>query len=107
MPSERLQKILARAGLGSRRDCDEMIAQGLVTVNGETAVPGQQADATRDQIRVNGARLPKQEPLVYIALNKPYGVISSREAQDERQTVTELVGAAERLYPVGRLDADS
>ncbi|MBI4770464.1 MAG: rRNA pseudouridine synthase [Chloroflexi bacterium] len=107
MSHERLQKILARAGLGSRRACEALIEQGRVRVNGQVARLGQGADPARDQIQVDGAPLPAPQRPVYIALNKPAGVVCSRAAQDDRPTVIELVPRPERLYPVGRLDADS
>ena len=104
---ERIQKILARAGLGSRRDCESLIVAGRVTVNGRTAVIGEKADATRDRIAVDGDLLPLSEPLVYIALYKPRGVISAVSSPEDRQTVRDLVEVPGRLYPVGRLDVDS
>ena len=107
MEAERLQKILARAGLGSRRACDALIAEGRVTVNGKVAVPGQKADPARDEIAVDAVKLGRAEQLRYVMLNKPRGVVSTVTAQDDRQTVRDLVNLEERLYPVGRLDADS
>jgi 23S rRNA pseudouridine2605 synthase len=104
---ERLQKILARAGLGSRRACEAMIAEGRVTVNGRMATLGQKADPRRDEIAVDGARLGRPERLRYVMLHKPRGAVSSLEAQGDRPTVRDLVPLEERLYPVGRLDVDS
>jgi 23S rRNA pseudouridine2605 synthase len=104
---ERLQKILARAGLGSRRACDALIAEGRVKVNGVPAVTGQKADPARDEIVVDGTRLGRPERLRYVMLHKPRGVVSSLSAQGQRETVRDLVDLEERLYPVGRLDADS
>ena len=104
---ERLQKILAKAGLGSRRACEELIEKGRVTVNGKRAELGQKADPAHDRIRVDGSRLPQPERLVYVALNKPRGVVASLAAQDQRQTLSDLAPRTERLYPVGRLDVDS
>jgi 23S rRNA pseudouridine2605 synthase len=104
---ERLQKILARAGLGSRRACDALIAEGRGLVNGQPAVPGTRADPAHDDIVVDGQRLRQAEPLRYVMLNKPRGVVSSLNAQGSRQTVRDLVPLEGRLYPVGRLDADS
>jgi len=104
---ERLQKILAQAGYGSRRSCEELIVQGRVRVNGRRAELGQKADVSRDQVSVDGETIARLEKLTYIALHKPVGVVSSLAAQGERQTVTDLVPAAVRLYPVGRLDVDS
>ena len=104
---ERLQKILARAGLGSRRSCEVLIEQGRVTVNGARAELGQRADPAHDRIAVDGQPLAAAEKLTYIMLNKPRGVVSSLAPQGERQTVRDLVPLDVRLYPVGRLDVDS
>jgi 23S rRNA pseudouridine2605 synthase len=104
---ERLQKILARAGYGSRRACEQMILEGRVTVNGRLASLGQKADLEKDQIRVDGRPVRASEPKVYIVLHKPRNVISSTVAQDRRRTVRDLVPLPGRLFPVGRLDADS
>lgn len=106
--AERLQKILARAGYGSRRACEEMIAQGRVTVDGRIARLGEKADPTRQEIRVDGALLRKEaEPPTYIALYKPRGVISTVSDPQGRRTVRDYIPLPQRLYPVGRLDADS
>ncbi len=107
MPEERLQKILARAGKGSRRACEVFIAEARVTVNGKTAVLGTKADAAKDHISLDGKLIPRAEPLVYIALHKPRRVISAVASRDERPTVIDLVDVPERIYPVGRLDFDS
>jgi 23S rRNA pseudouridine2605 synthase len=104
---ERLQKILAQAGYGSRRACEAFILQGRVTVNGQPATLGQKADPRVDRVAVDGSPIQAPEALTYVALNKPRGVVSSLGAQDNRQTVRDLVDLPERLYPVGRLDADS
>jgi 23S rRNA pseudouridine2605 synthase len=104
---ERLQKILARAGLGSRRACEELIEAGRVSVNGKPAVLGNKADPQIDRILVDGKPVQTAEPLKYIALYKPRGVLSTVDAPDRRTTVRELVDEPERLYPVGRLDVDS
>ncbi|MFZ6029346.1 MAG: pseudouridine synthase [Chloroflexota bacterium] len=104
---ERLQKILAHAGFGSRRTCETLITAGRVRVNGQIAVLGQKADAATDTITVDGTAIPAAEPLVYIALHKPRGVLSAVEAPDPRPTVRDLVEAEGTLYPVGRLDLDS
>lgn len=104
---ERVQKVMARAGLGSRRACEALIQAGRVTVNGRTPELGATVDPLQDEIRVDGERLARAESPVYVALYKPVGVISTLRAQDGRPTVRELVPLAERLYPVGRLDADS
>jgi 23S rRNA pseudouridine2605 synthase len=104
---ERLQKILARAGLGSRRGSEELIVQGRVTVNGKRAELGQKADQAVDQIIVDGLPLAAPQKLTYVLLHKPRGVVSSLTPQGNRQTVRELVPQEARLYPVGRLDVDS
>jgi 23S rRNA pseudouridine2605 synthase len=106
---ERLQKILAQAGYGSRRACELIIQAGRVRVNGETATLGQKADAPGDKITVDGRPLAAAEALVYVALHKPRNVVSTveREAGDNRQTVKDLVKLPEHLHPVGRLDFDS
>ncbi|HVN16130.1 MAG TPA: pseudouridine synthase [Anaerolineales bacterium] len=106
---ERLQKILAQAGYGSRRACELIIDAGRVRVNGKVAILGQKADAAADKITVDGKAIPRVESMVYIALNKPRNVLSTveREAGDDRQTVRDLVDVPERIYPVGRLDFDS
>ncbi len=104
---ERLQKILAQAGYGSRRACEEFILAGRVTVNGKTATLGQKADPRVDRVAIDGAQVALPETLTYVAVHKPRGVVSSLVAQGNRQTVRELVSLPERLYPVGRLDVDS
>jgi 23S rRNA pseudouridine2605 synthase len=107
MPEERLQKILARAGLGSRRACEDLIAAGRVYVNGKMATLGMKADPEGDRIEVDGRPIQAREPLTYVALYKPRGVISAVKSPDPRPTVRDLVPLAGRLYPVGRLDVDS
>jgi 23S rRNA pseudouridine2605 synthase len=104
---ERIQKIMARAGLGSRRACEELIAAGRVRVNGQVASLGAKADAARDKIEVDRQLIVGGEALVYIALYKPRGVISAASSPDARPTVRDLVPESGRLYPVGRLDFDS
>ncbi|RPI33396.1 MAG: rRNA pseudouridine synthase [Chloroflexota bacterium] len=104
---ERLQKILARAGYGSRRANEELINQGRVSVNGKIAILGTKADPATDHIAVDGKPVRVEEQLVYIALYKPRGVISAAESPDPRKTVLDLVPVPERVYPVGRLDVDS
>ena len=110
MPQERLQKIIAQAGITSRRAAEELIDQGQVTVNGQPATIGSKADPAIDLIRVDGELLKiASVPLVYMMLNKPTGVVSATQAQrqEKRRTVLDLVPVEERVYPVGRLDADS
>jgi 23S rRNA pseudouridine2605 synthase len=103
---ERIQKLLAQAGYGSRRACEEFIIAGRVKVNGVVAELGQKADLLFDKVTLDGTPLPKAEALTYIALYKPRNVISASEDQ-EKQTVRDLVNVEGHLYPVGRLDYDS
>lgn len=106
---ERLQKLLAQAGYGSRRACEEFIMAGRVRVNGQAATLGQKADLAVDRVTLDGKALPKAESLsyIYIALYKPRNVLSAAEGQDERETVRDLIPLDGHLYPVGRLDFDS
>lgn len=104
---ERLQKILARAGYGSRRSCEDLISRGQVTVNGQIATLGMKADPETDRIELNNQLVNKPEPLKYIAVYKPRGIISAAKSPEGRRTVRDLVDDSGRLYPVGRLDADS
>ena len=104
---ERLQKILARAGYGSRRACEEIIERGRVRVNGQAAGLGSKADAHLDKITVDGRQIASAEQLVYVILYKPRGVLSAVSSDDDRQTVRDLVPLPGTLYPVGRLDFDS
>jgi len=104
---ERLQKILAQAGLGSRRACEDIISAGRVTVNGQIANLGMKADPARDRIFVDGQLVKARQPLVYIAIYKPRGVLSTVTAPDPRPTVRDLIPIPDTIYPVGRLDVDS
>ncbi len=104
---ERLQKILARAGYGSRRKCEEIISAGRVRLNGRPAGLGDKADASVDKIVVDGRALKAAEELVYVALYKPRGVLSTVADPSERRAVRELIPLPGTLYPVGRLDFDS
>jgi 23S rRNA pseudouridine2605 synthase len=104
---ERVQKILARAGLGSRRACEALIVAGRVHVNGQAAELGSKADPDADIITVDGHKVAVAEPLVYIAVHKPRGVLSAVDAPDPRPTVRTLVPLPGTLYPVGRLDVES
>lgn len=106
---ERLQKLLAQAGYGSRRACEELIRSGRVFVNGRPAVLGQKADPVTDRVTVDGKPLPKPENPTVIALYKPRYVLSTvkKEKGDTRRTVRDLVDVSQRLYPVGRLDWES
>ena len=106
---ERLQKILAQAGYGSRRACEDFITAGRVRVNGKIAELGQKADPAVDKITVDGRPIAAVESLTYIALNKPRMVLSTVEAErgDDRKTVRDLIDIPEHVYPVGRLDFES
>jgi len=104
---ERIHKLLAHAGHGSRRSCEELIASGRVTVNGQVVTVGDKATLGSDDIRVDGRRV-RAERKVYLLLNKPKGVICTNRDPYGRRKVTDLMaGVGERVYPVGRLDADS
>lgn len=107
MAEERLQKILARVGYGSRRANEELILAGRVRVNGEIATLGSKADIQNDEIVVDGTAIPKPEKLVYIALNKPRGVLSDQAVGDPRKNVRDLIDIRGHLFNVGRLDMDS
>jgi 23S rRNA pseudouridine2605 synthase len=110
MPAERLQKLLARAGVTSRRSAEELIAAGRVTVNDRRASVGMNADAARDRIAVDGVPLQAAPPAVYLALHKPRGYLSSTRDERGRRSVLALLpsaGSRGRLWPVGRLDVDS
>lgn len=107
MEPERLQKVLARIGLGSRRYCEELIEDGLVTVNGEVAILGARVDIDVDQVEVGGVPVGVKPGLVYYLLNKPTGVVSTASDTRGRPTVVSLVPDEPRVFPVGRLDADT
>ncbi len=104
---ERLQKLLAQAGYGSRRACEEFITAGRVRVNGKVAILGQKADLAMDKVTMDGKPLAARKQLTYIALYKPRNIISSVDDEVGRKTVRDLIPETERLYPVGRLDWDS
>jgi 23S rRNA pseudouridine2605 synthase len=103
----RLQKVLAQVGLGSRRVCEEMIADGRVTVDGVVAELGRRVDPDTARIAVDGVALSVRPGLVTYLLNKPAGVVSTASDPSGRRTVVDLVPAEPRVHPVGRLDADS
>jgi len=109
MAEERLQKLIARAGLCSRREADRMIQEGRVTVNGTVAQPGDRADLARDHVKVDGKRLPSPEPQRYLLVYKPRGVMTTCDDPEERTTIVDLVRPVvrERVFPVGRLDYHS
>ncbi len=104
---ERLQKVLARAGLGSRRTCEELIDDGRVVVNGSVAVLGRRVDVECDSVEVDGVPLGVRPGLVYYLLNKPTGVVTTAEDTHGRPTVIEMVPDEPRVHPVGRLDMDT
>lgn len=105
---ERLQKILSARGVASRRKAEEMIQNGLVTVNGVTAALGDTADPDTDEIRIDGRPLPKQERYIYLILNKPRGYVTTLSDEKGRPNAAQLVAdCGARVYPVGRLDMDS
>ncbi len=104
---ERLQKILARTGLASRRVVEDLIAEGRVTVNGEVAILGRRADPETDRIEVDGALIGLRPDAVWYLLNKPAGVVTTASDPQGRPTVVELVPDDVRVFPVGRLDTDT
>ena len=104
---ERLQKILAHAGFGSRRACEDLITAGRVTVNGQVANIGSKADLQVDQIKLDGKLIKPPEAYQYIILYKPRGVLPTVSSPDPRPTVRDLVPVQGTLYPVGRLDVES
>ncbi len=104
---ERLQKVLSRAGFGSRRVCDDLIAAGRVTVNGEVAVLGRRVDAEADKVTVDAVATSVGTGFVYYLLNKPAGVISTAADPQGRPTVIDFVPSDPRVFSVGRLDLDT
>jgi 23S rRNA pseudouridine2605 synthase len=103
----RLQKVLAQAGLGSRRVCEDLIERRRVRVNGQVAELGRRVDPEVDVVEVDGAQIGVRAGLVHYVLNKPTGVITTAADTHGRPTVLDLVPAEPRVFPVGRLDADS
>jgi 23S rRNA pseudouridine2605 synthase len=107
-PGDRLQKVLAAAGVGSRRACEELIAAGRVTVDGRVAALGDKVDPAGVVIHVDGERVATDPRLVYLAMNKPRGVVSTMDDERGRAAVADYLGRVEqRVFHVGRLDADS
>jgi 23S rRNA pseudouridine2605 synthase len=104
---ERLQKILARAGYGSRRSCEDLITAGRVFVNGKRAELGSKADPQADKIMVDGHRVKLPQDFVYYAVYKPRNVLSTTAGPDPRPKVTDLVPDGDKLHLVGRLDLES
>jgi len=104
----RLQKVLAAAGVASRRACEIMISEGRVEVNGRLVVEqGTRVDPDRDVIRVDGSRIPPPRRHQYLVLNKPRGVVSTLADPEGRRTLADFLPGRERLFHVGRLDTDS
>lgn len=101
---QRLQKVLARSGVGSRRVCEDYIEAGRVTINGTVATLGDKVDATVDRIELDGALVPVAPGLVHYLVNKPAGVVTTASDPEGRPTIMELVPAEPRVFPVGRLD---
>ncbi len=106
-PPERLQKVLARAGFGSRRVCETLISEGRVAVDGAVAELGARVVPGRSTVTVDGVPIGTLPGLVYYLLNKPRGVVTTASDPQGRATVVELVPRAPRVFPVGRLDADT
>ncbi|HWC39049.1 MAG TPA: pseudouridine synthase [Acidimicrobiales bacterium] len=104
---ERVQKVLASLGFGSRRACEELIVEGRVRVNGERAHLGRRIELATDTVEVDGVPVGVRPDLVYYLLNKPVGVVTTATDPLGRSTVVELVPRRPRVFPVGRLDADS
>jgi len=104
---ERLQKILAQRGFGSRRVCETLIEDGRVTVNGVVAELGRRVDVDTDRVAVDGVEVGVRPDLVYYLLHKPYNVITTAKDPQDRVTVVDLVPSEPRVHPVGRLDLDS
>jgi 23S rRNA pseudouridine2605 synthase len=106
--AERLQKVLAAAGVGSRRACEDLIYRRRVTVDGRVAQLGDKVDPATAVIRVDGERVVTDVRLVYLAMNKPRGVVSTMADEKGRAALADYLGSlTERVYHVGRLDADS
>jgi 23S rRNA pseudouridine2605 synthase len=104
---ERLQKVLARAGIGSRRRCEELIEDGLVTINGRVALLGDRVDVEVDEVAIEGTPIGTAPGLVYYLLNKPIDVVTTASDTHGRPTVVDLVPPEPRVFPVGRLDQDT
>ena len=107
MEPERLQKVLARAGFGSRRACEILIEDGRVTIDGRVATLGDRVDAESQEVRVDGHLAPTRPDAVYILLSKPDGVMTTAADPQGRTTVLDLVSSPVRIFPVGRLDRNT
>ena len=104
---ERLQKVLAAVGFGSRRTCEDLIAAGRVSVNGEVAILGRRVRPDDDLVEVDGAPIGLKPGLVYYVLNKPAGVVTTSADTHGRPTVMDLVPAEPRVFSIGRLDLET
>lgn len=104
---DRLQKVLARAGIGSRRVCEDYIVRRRIRVNGEVAILGRRVHPESDVIEFDHVRVTTRADLVHYLLNKPRGVVTTAHDPQGRQTVLDLVPSEQRIFPVGRLDLDS
>lgn len=107
MEEERVQKILAAAGYGSRRACEQLIADGRVKVNGTIIHLGDKAEAGKDDIRVDNRLIESAQKKIYIAVNKPRGYLSDIDDSHPKPSVHDLINLSEHLFSVGRLDLDS
>jgi 23S rRNA pseudouridine2605 synthase len=106
--AERLQKVLAAAGIGSRRVCEDLIFRGRVTVNGQVAKLGDKVDPETAEIYVDAERVVTDQKIVYLAMNKPRGVVSTMDDEKGRSALADFLGhVPQRVFHVGRLDADS
>ena len=104
----RLNKLLAQHGLGSRRKCDQLIQSGKISVNGKVITTlGYLINETKDSVAYNGKLLSKEEPNIYILLNKPVEYLTTVKDDRGRKTVTDLIPIKQRIFPVGRLDKDT
>ena len=105
---ERLQKFMARCGVASRRKCEEVITAGRVKVNDLVVTElGHKIDPEKDTVYVDNKIINIEENKVYIALNKPEGIVSTVKDEKDRKTILDLVKTKERIYPIGRLDYDT
>ena len=107
MPVERLQRVLARAGYGSRRSCEELIIEGRVTLNGTVATLGDRADPVEDEVRVDGLEVNLDPNVKYYALHKPPGVVTTMRDPQGRPDIRGFLPEGARVFPVGRLDRDT
>jgi len=107
MTEERVQKLLAAAGYGSRRSCEQIITDGRVRVNGRIIHIGDKADPSRDEIRVDNKPIAIMQKKIYIALNKPRGYLSDIDENHPKPSVHDILDLSEHLFSVGRLDLDS